>query len=165
MSCHTSDQSDLSPEEIKVALQAMGFHVYQEPVPVEMQLLKLVQVDPNVPAIRLVNFWATWCLPCRKEIPALQKLEQHLKKYPFQLITINLDENPKLADQFIEKNKVMFSVIKDSSLSISQKFGVRQLPSAFLLDKKNRVLGRVIGAVEWDQKEVFSLMKRLSQTS
>lgn len=162
--CDRSDQKKLSREEINTTLKSIGFQVYKEPVPVEEQLLKLVQIESDQPSIRLINFWATWCMPCRQEIPALQKLEQKIAGESFQLITINLDENSAVADKFIKKKKIDFLVIKDISQIISKKFGVRQLPTAFLLDKQNRVLGTVIGAVEWNEKETLSFMKRLSQS-
>lgn len=161
--CDSSENGKMSGEEINTTLRSFGFRIYQEPVMVEEKLLEAIRIKGEEPAVRLVNFWATWCLPCRKELPSLQRMKDKMKGERFKVVTVSMDKNVKAADKFIQTKKLDFTVVKDVSHMIGQKFGVRQLPTAFLLNKNNEVLATLVGSIEWDEEKMVSFLKKLSR--
>ena len=83
-----------------------------------------------------VDFWASWCGPCKKSLPELNKMYAEYKALGFEVIAINLDENPEDAKSFLNKYPVDYTVLKDSTGKIAEKFDVQAMPSSVLVDKK-----------------------------
>ena len=109
-----------------------------------------------------VNFWATWCAPCVKEMPQLNRLNALLKGSGVQVLTISEDRKGiALAKNFHEVNKLDdLEVLADPKGALMRKFAVRGLPTTILLDADGQIKGRVTGAAEWDTPEVVGFLKR-----
>jgi peroxiredoxin len=110
----------------------------------------------------LVNFWASWCGPCKMEIPSLNRLYQKRKSTGFEILAISLDRTPvsKLAD-FVKLKQMDFPILLNSEGDVSEKYTVRGIPSSFLLDKKGMIKWKVVGGVEWDRVDVLSKIDSL----
>ncbi|HET8706721.1 MAG TPA: TlpA disulfide reductase family protein, partial [Pseudomonadales bacterium] len=89
--------------------------------------------------IILLNFWATWCGPCRQELPEFEKLKQKYAKYGFEVWAVNVDNDSNEALKFIKPLGITYPVLFDSGLNISQQYKVETMPSTFLLDRDGRV--------------------------
>lgn len=89
--------------------------------------------------IILVNFWATWCGPCRQELPEFEKLKQKYAKYGFEVWAVNVDNDSNEAIKFIKPLGLSFPILFDSGLITSQQYKVETMPSTFLLDRDGRV--------------------------
>lgn len=109
----------------------------------------------------LVNFWATWCPPCRKEIPALVKLQEKYRAQGFAVVGVSMDEGgSKLVAKFLEKQKVNYPVIIGDA-DLARGFGgVIGVPASFLVDRKGELLRRYDGFATEDelQEEIEKLL-------
>ena len=98
----------------------------------------------------LVNFWATWCGPCKMEMPALETLYQRFKSRNFSLLAISNDMfGAKIVEPFIKANGLSFPILLDQQLHASNKFGVVSLPTTFMIDPKGNIIGELRGAEDW----------------
>ena len=98
----------------------------------------------------LVNLWATWCPPCRDEMPSMERLHQQLKDKGFVLLAVAEDDGgARVVKPFIEEMKVTFSVLVDPDGEVGRKYGVWGYPESFLVDREGRIVERVIGPRDW----------------
>lgn len=86
-----------------------------------------------------VDFWASWCGPCAKSFPFLNHLDHEFKERGLQIIGINLDENPGDADAFLAKYPASFKIAADVNQQCAMDFGVKAMPSSYLIDRKGRI--------------------------
>ena len=109
-----------------------------------------------------INFWATWCVPCRAEMPAMEKLYQDFKDRDFVMLAISGDLGGKEdVKPFLEEFKFTFPILLDPDLKIHDLYGVRGIPTTFLIDKKGTVAQKMLGARDWNQKEARDLINKL----
>ena len=98
----------------------------------------------------LVNFWATWCGPCKIEMPSLEALYQRFKNKNFVLLAISNDMfGASIVKPFIKANHLNFTILLDQRLKASNAFGVTSLPSTFMIDPKGEIIGALFGAEDW----------------
>jgi thiol-disulfide isomerase/thioredoxin len=97
----------------------------------------------------LVAFWASWCEPCREELPALAALAARLQGRPFELVTVNLGEGRARAERFLAESGVSLPTLLDPDRSAGEAWGVRGLPMAFLVDAEGNVRSWVFGECDW----------------
>jgi peroxiredoxin len=98
----------------------------------------------------LVNFWATWCGPCKVEMPSLETLHQRFKSRNFSLLAVSNDMfGAQIVEPFIKANNLTFPVLLDQQLQASNKFGVVSLPTTFMIDPKGNIIGELRGAEDW----------------
>ena len=109
----------------------------------------------------VVNFWATWCEPCRDEMPSLQRLRAKLAGQPFEVITVNFGESAEKIAQFIGKEKVTLPVLLDTQKDAAKDWGVGGLPMTFLVDAKGRVRYSVFGERDWSEGPSLALVEKL----
>jgi thiol-disulfide isomerase/thioredoxin len=110
--------------------------------------------------IMIINFWATWCLPCKKEMPSLERLSKEYPEimiYPVNLEKPNQDKTLKFfADLEISKLKIYF----DPNFSLVKLFNMRGVPTSILIDKNGQEFGRVIGEIDFFDKSFVKLLKK-----
>ena len=109
----------------------------------------------------VVNFWATWCEPCRDELPALLHLKQKLAGKPFDLLTVNYGESPEKIAQYLQRQKLAPPVLLDRDMEIAKDWKVGGLPMTFVVDAKGRVRYWVFGERAWNEGESLALVERL----
>ena len=110
--------------------------------------------------IMILNFWATWCAPCREEMPSLERLS---KKYPEILIyPINLEKpNQDKAKKFFDDLKISkLNIYFDPKFSLVKLFNMRGVPTSILIDKNGKEFGRVIGEVDFMSSDFINLIKK-----
>lgn len=150
------------------ALSSLGFYVYDTPIdlPVTAPIPALagdsIKVSDFSGKITLFNFWATWCPPCRAEMPSIERLYKQMSGTNFRIIAVNAGENRSQVASFIEKNKYTFPIYLDESNALSSIFAARGLPSTYLVNKEGKVIAVRIGAMEYDQAELIKLLKELA---
>ncbi len=89
--------------------------------------------------VLFINFWASWCGPCRQEMPILDELHSRYRSAGFNVIGITIDEDPRKADAMLEKIPVTFPVLYDAESSVSELFDVDAMPTSILVDRKGKV--------------------------
>jgi len=109
-----------------------------------------------------LNFWATWCGPCKEEMPGLEVLYQKFKDKKFILLAISVDyEGLQPVQEFINKHHYTFPVLLDPKCEILDLFEVKGIPTTFLIDKKGKMVGKAIGPRDWKSPEAVSLINLL----
>lgn len=99
----------------------------------------------------LLNFWATWCPPCRRELPDLSDIAKEYKGKNFELIGISVDENPQALVRFLKSNSLTYTVLHETSGLLSKYMDVvgenqNVIPQTFIIDKKGKVVEHIIGS-------------------
>ena len=104
----------------------------------------------------ILNVWATWCGPCRKEMPSLDRLADKLDPNKAVVLAVSQDKGGSvIAKQFLEKlGTKNISAFADPSNKLSRKLGIRGLPTTFLISPTGAIVGRVEGPLDWDSPEV-----------
>jgi len=108
-----------------------------------------------------LNFWASWCGPCRIEMPAMELLWQVFQDDDFVVLAVDVKEERDTVSSFIEKNDYTFPVLLDSRGKVANMYDVRAYPTTFLIDGEGKVVGKAVGAREWASKDSFDLIKYL----
>jgi len=116
--------------------------------------------------ILIINFWATWCAPCKKEMPSLNSLAQNMKYEDIRIITIASGRNSKEAiDAFFDDNNLVnLKKYRDPRGRIAVKYGVTALPTTVVINPTGLEIGRIIGDIDWDTADVRSFFKKLLET-
>jgi peroxiredoxin len=108
-----------------------------------------------------MNFWATWCPPCLEEMPAMERLWRAQKDAGLVMLAVTVDANPKLVAPFVERHGFTFPVGLDAKMELAHTYGVRALPSSFVIDRDGRLTAIAIGPRVWDNVAAQSLIQGL----
>ena len=108
-----------------------------------------------------LNFWATWCPPCKYEMPSMQKLYDKLKHKKFAMVAVDLQEPVSRVKDFVKEYKLSFTVLLDSTGDVGRQFGIRSIPSTFIIDGKGGIIGKAFGPREWDGKKSVDFFEHL----
>jgi len=109
----------------------------------------------------LLNFWATWCPPCRLEMPSMERLYQEFKGEGLEVVAINFMEREKPITSFLKENGFTFSVLLDKKGEIARDYGVHGLPVTFLIARNGNLLARSMGYKDWYKPETRQLISTL----
>ena len=111
----------------------------------------------------MLNFWATWCPPCRREMPSMQRLYEKYRERGLAVIAVNQFESPDLVFEFTGRLSVVptFPILFDRDSRVSEQYKVKGLPTTYLLDRQGRIHYRAIGGREFDHPEVEALIESL----
>lgn len=152
MPASTPHQGDAAPKDEIAAVatkQAMPRDV-PEPAPLPAIAEMPDALTPPEGTIAIVNFWASWCGPCRSEMPSLQSFAAALDPKRYRLVGLNIDKDRDFAREFIRDTGVSFGNFWDGKGSFArQRFQVESYPQTLFLDSSGAVLARVVGAREW----------------
>lgn len=108
-----------------------------------------------------LNFWASWCTPCREEMPAMEELYQAFKDKGFVVVAVNVKEPQRQAATFVKELKVTYPILLDPKGEVSVLYGAWALPLTYLIDRKGMVVGRAFGPRTWAGKEARQLIAQL----
>ena len=110
----------------------------------------------------LLNIWATWCGPCRKEMPTLDRLQSRLGGADFDVVALSIDRGGQAVVKsfFEEINVQRVAIYVDATAEAESKLGILGVPTTLLLDRAGREIGRVTGPAEWDSAEVLDTIQR-----
>jgi peroxiredoxin len=112
----------------------------------------------------LVNFWATWCPPCRAEMPSMEKLNQAMANEDFVMLAINVEENGRsVVPDFLKKTPLRFSILYDDQGVVQNLYGVYKFPESFVIRKDGIIDDKVIGAIDWAHPETIEYFKELAK--
>jgi peroxiredoxin len=107
----------------------------------------------------MINFWATWCAPCREEMPAMERLYRRHREHGFVLLAVSVDTDAALVRPFLEQHKLTFPVALDSTMGVANAYGVRALPSSFLVDRDGNLAALALGPRAWDNRVAHALVE------
>ena len=111
----------------------------------------------------LVNFWATWCGPCKEEMPSLARLQKQLDPAQFTLMTVTTDLQRQGIAHFLSQLGVSLPVLFDEDQEVSRSFMVRGLPTTIVIAPDGRLVGRAVGPRVWDSPEAVAVMRQVME--
>ena len=111
----------------------------------------------------LINFWATWCPPCRREMPSMERLQQALAGEPFVVLAVDVGEDADTIEAFTSQLETVptFPILLDSRSRTMQAWKVAGLPTTYLVDQQGRVVASAIGGREFDHPDVVRAIREL----
>ena len=109
----------------------------------------------------LINFWATWCEPCREEMPSMNRLRASLAGRPFEVLAVNLAESEPRIRRFMEQVPLDFPVLLDRDSSAAKAWKARLLPASFLVGPDGRIAYSQVGELDWSKQDITQLVTRL----
>jgi len=109
----------------------------------------------------LVNFWATWCTPCRDEMPSIERLRSALAGRPFAVLAVNVGETERAAREFLQKMPLNFTILLDRGLQVSRAWGARILPASYVLAPNGAIRYSYFGELDWAKDDVVNTLAQL----
>jgi peroxiredoxin len=123
---------------------------------------KLVSLSDFEGKVVLLNFWATWCSSCRKEMPAMEQLYQTYSTKGLAIVGVSVDQaSPGDVSAFAEKLKITFPILHDRDSIISRLYSNPGVPSSYLIDRQGRIVYRVLGEYDWFSPEARNTVQAL----
>ncbi len=111
--------------------------------------------------VLMINFWATWCVPCRVEMPSMEQLYDKFGGNEFEILAISGGESQKVVWPFVEDLKLSFPILLDEQFQIHGQYQVTAIPSTYLVDKSGVITHRFFGAVDWTDEHYRQLVAKL----
>ena len=106
----------------------------------------------------LINFWATWCVPCLKEMPDLEKAYQQMGSKKMIVLAVGMGEDKSSISKFAEKHGFTFPMVADTKLEIARLYGVQNIPVTYLINPEGVIIGRALGIRDWASPELIKFM-------
>jgi peroxiredoxin len=122
---------------------------------------KTISLSSLKGSVVLLNFWATWCPPCRAEMASLNNLYKEYKSNGLSVIAVSSDRSVSSVKDFLSKKQVELLVLMDSDSKVSRRFKVFSLPTSFLLDKNGVIVQKFLGEEEWDSPAMKKKIREL----
>ena len=123
---------------------------------------KNVKLSEYKGKVVLLNFWASWCPPCKAEMPSIQKLYDTLKSSKFTVMAIDVGEPKENGANYIKNNKFTFPVFFDAKNDASSEYSVSSIPATYIIDKNGYLIAGMIGSFEWDNEKVVKALDLLA---
>jgi len=109
-----------------------------------------------------LNLWATWCPPCREEMPSIQALRRQFQKAPdFVVLTVSEDSNPSQVAAYIKRNNFNFRVLLDPRNSVGEAYDVSGLPESFVIGRDGRIVAHHVGPYDWANQDIREALEDL----
>jgi peroxiredoxin len=123
---------------------------------------KEVSLSDQRGKVVLVNVWATWCPPCRREMPSMQRLYEKFKGKNFEILAVSIDsEGREAVEPFMRKMNLTFPALLDPGETIRSLYGITGVPESFIIDQQGILVEKIIGPINWATPEVFRFIQDL----
>jgi peroxiredoxin len=110
----------------------------------------------------LINFWATWCGPCRAEMPSMEAIYRHYDRADFEILALSIDTvSEESVRSYVDEFGFRFPILLDQHLSVYERYQARVVPASFLIDREGVVRERILGAQDWNDPEVRRFIDKL----
>jgi thiol-disulfide isomerase/thioredoxin len=159
----TGDAAAAGQPPRKGAMKEFAIQAKPEPVP-EIKFLDRDQKERTLAEFQgkvvLLNLWATWCEPCIREMPSLERLQASLAGRDFTVLALSQDRGGlPLVETFYQQHGLKLDMFVDKTTAAARSLKARGLPTTFLIDAEGREIGRFEGAADWDAPEAVALLR------
>lgn len=100
-----------------------------------------------------LNFWATWCEPCKEEMPSMESLNRYLKDREFVMLAVSIDKDPSKIESFMKELNLTMNVLLDKDSKIFQRYKTTGVPETFIIDKNGIIAEKIVGPRDWTRPE------------
>jgi thiol-disulfide isomerase/thioredoxin len=172
-SCHVAAPADISGA-VSEAFEKAGLPLLnkkQTPADFNLDILNVnaesTQFDETVQLSNLkgnivfLNFWATWCPPCRAEMPSMQALYERFGDKGLQFAAVDIMEKEDDIIKFLDSYKLSFPILLDTYGNAANKYGINAIPATFIIGRDGNIIARVAGARKWDTPEMIKAFEAL----
>jgi thiol-disulfide isomerase/thioredoxin len=154
--------------EMKELLEEIGIRTFEGQIAaVDFDVPVLADHPGRLSAYRgefvFLNFWATWCPPCREEMPSMEAMQAELAALPVRILAVNVQEGRPVVGEFAAEMGYTFPILLDESGRVAANYGVRGIPTTYFISPAGRVLGMLVGTRYWDEPEVLAAMRRIGE--
>ena len=123
---------------------------------------KAVNLSDYKGKVVLLNFWASWCFPCRKEMPSMEELYQIFKDKDFEILAVNMDKfSQEKVISFVSNYGLTFPILLDKELKTALIYEVRHIPTSYIIDKNGVISDKIIGGIHWTKPEIVNKIETL----
>lgn len=110
----------------------------------------------------VLNFWASWCPPCREEMPSMEELHQTMQGKEFVLLAVNIEAGGAQAVRpFLQSQQLTFPVLLDQTGEVRGRYGVSKYPETFIINPAGEIVEKVVGGIDWSQPRVVQFLRQL----
>ena len=163
-------QEDVELTPVKQQLYDLGFGVFPEPVEAPDFTIPLLNgpetsLSDYRGKVVIINLWATWCPPCRAEMPSMQELYDTLNGQGLEILAVAAPNPPretleKITD-FIDENGFSFPVLIDNEFEVNSIYGTGSIPTSYVIDTEGDLVGRLTGAIDWMDESVVEVFREM----
>jgi len=111
--------------------------------------------------VLILNFWATWCVPCVTEMPSLDQLQARFASQGLVVLGVSIDKDQDAYRQFLRKVPVSFQTARDGEQKINSQYGTSKVPESYIIDRSGRVIKKIVGSETWNDDRVMSYVQSL----
>jgi len=158
-------QAQVSPEAERALRDAKINVLGQRTEPRDFTLPLLAGGNADLSSYRgkvvILNFWATWCPPCRAEMPSMETLYRRFNNQGLVILAVDVGEDALVVQRFIRSGGYTFPVLLDSDNKVSSVYGIEAIPTTFIIDREGKIIGRVVGSIMWDNPKVIAAFDAL----
>jgi thiol-disulfide isomerase/thioredoxin len=166
----TAGAEDAATKLASTKLAALGFHTFKTPQPLPPGTVTplnaaegpTLAIDKLKGTVTVLNFWATWCPPCRNEMPSIQRLADLMKGTAFRVVAVSVGEDRKTVAAFIKENGYTYPIYLDERGTLSQSLASQGIPTTYILDKNGMVIAGTVGSREYDEPALVAALKELA---
>jgi peroxiredoxin len=156
-----------APSHLEPLFAALAIH--RPPQPLEGPDFTLPDLEGRPVRLRdlrgklvFLNFWATWCPPCRLEMPSMERLYQTFKQTEFVMLAVSIDrQGAEAVKPFMEELRLTFPALLDQTSAVARQYGLRGLPATYLIDPDGQLIGAAVGGRDWHSTEAKALITGL----
>ncbi len=158
--------ADETGEKVDRLFKKLGIiKIPRIPPPVDFVLPDLngrpVRLSDFKGRVVVLNFWTTWCPDCRREMPALETLHQRFKERPWVLLAVDLRESGEKVAGFFQAHGLSFTALLDQDGAVGRSFGIRSIPTTFIIDGQGAMIGKAMGSRGWENRAAAELFEIL----
>jgi thiol-disulfide isomerase/thioredoxin len=163
-SCANRTEAQDHSQNLTDAFRAAGIPLLAKPVEPKAFSLSLLkggtaELSAYKGKVVLLNFWATWCPPCRNEMPSMETLYKRFKARGLEILAVDCAEGKAAVEQFIQNNNYSYPVLLDTSGEVSGLYGIEAIPTTFILNREGKIIARIVGALRWDDPKIITAIE------
>ena len=156
-----ADQAALVPLLKSLDLRDYAFHTAPPPFSGRTLDARLLSITEYRGSVIILNFWASWCLQCRPEMPGLERLQREFSSRGLAVIGVNAREDKEAARRYATELGLTFPLVLDRNGAINTLYGVVGLPTTFVIGRDGRAIGFAVGPREWESAPARALIAAL----
>jgi cytochrome c-type biogenesis protein len=151
------------------AFEGTGIQVAAEGIdPIDFTLPLLDGTEITLSQLKgkvvFLNFWATWCGPCRSEMPSMETVYQKLKNKGFEILAVNLGESKDKVSAFMNEYKLNFPAVLDERQITGSQYNIRAIPTTYIIDKRGLIIARLVGSINWNTPTITAAIEAVLQS-